>query len=166
MKSTKQDTPIWSNETRRIGDLVDWEKNPRRLTAKQANDLRDSLKKYGYIEPIQINTDNRIIGGHMRKNVLLQRLLIDPNTEIDVRVPNRTLSEKECEEVAIRLNKNSGEFDWDILANEFEVESLIDYGFEPKELGMEDETSPAQKKEKQILPKDDDSICTKCKRPF
>ena len=56
--------------------------------------------------------------------------------EIDVRVPSRTLTDREVEELNIRLNKNTGSFDFDILANNFEVDDLLDWGFEPFELSI------------------------------
>ncbi len=172
-KTAKKTTPVdaqleWHSEAVEIGSLIEWSKNPRRLTSKQADDLRDSLKKFGYVETIIVDHDKTtIIGGHQRRRMMLQRLLVSGSALIEVRVPNRPLTPKEFEQLNIRLNKNAGEWDYDILANNFEVEELFEYGFEPKELGMEDETSPSQKKEKkQKLEKDDDSICPHCKRPF
>mgnify|MGYP003395732199 CR=1 FL=1 len=40
------------------------------------------------------------------------------------------------QELNISLNKNiAGEFDWDILANEFKIPELKEWGFEEFELG-------------------------------
>src|SRR5262245_52260319 len=87
----------------------------------------------GYIDPIAVNTDGNILGGHARKKVL-QELKVK---EVDVRVPNRLLTEKEVEETCIRLNKNvAGEWDFDMLANLFDTADLIDWGFEPGEFGI------------------------------
>ena len=36
----------------------------------------------------------------------------------------------------IRLNKNTGEFDIDILANEFDIDNLVDWGFKHIDLGL------------------------------
>ena len=46
------------------------------------------------------------------------------------------LSKEEERELNIRLNKSGGEFDMDILANEFDVENLVDWGFKHVELGL------------------------------
>jgi DNA modification methylase len=54
--------------------------------------------------------------------------------EVDVRVPNRTLTEQEFKEYNIRANKNTGEFDFDILSSSFEYEDLQDWGFSDDEL--------------------------------
>ena len=57
--------------------------------------------------------------------------------EIDCYMPDRQLTDKEVQELNIRLNKNiSGEWDFDILANKFEMPELIKWGFEPFELGI------------------------------
>jgi len=44
------------------------------------------------------------------------------------------LSEKEVEELNIRLNKNTGSWDFDILANEFELPDLFEWGFSESNL--------------------------------
>ena len=53
---------------------------------------------------------------------------------VDVRVPDRLLTPEEAEELAIRLNKNNGEWDWDKLVDNFDKDHLIDYGFTDDEL--------------------------------
>ena len=133
----------WHTERRRIGDLVEWEKNPRRLTVQQAIHLADSLKKFGYVEEMVLNADGTsIIGGHQRRRVLMAQALVDPDAEIDVRMPSRTLSDDEKEELAIRLNRNTGEWDWDKLANEFEQVQLLEWGFDPVDFAMVERGSP------------------------
>jgi len=133
----------WHTERRRIGDLVEWEKNPRRLTVQQAIHLGESLKKFGYVEELVLNADGiSIIGGHQRRRVLIAQALINPDAEIDVRMPSRTLSDKEKEELALRLNRNTGEWDWDKLANEFDQVQLLEWGFEPVDFAMVERGSP------------------------
>lgn len=56
------------------------------------------------------------------------------NDEIEVRVPNRKLTEKEFEELAIRLNKNRGEWDNGLLKQFFDSDSLKEWGFIEQEL--------------------------------
>jgi 3'-phosphoadenosine 5'-phosphosulfate sulfotransferase (PAPS reductase)/FAD synthetase len=55
------------------------------------------------------------------------------NEEIDVRVPDRLLTPEEVKEYCVRSNKNTGEWDFDILANEFELLDLVDWGFDEKD---------------------------------
>jgi len=127
----------WHNEKRKIGELVPYVSNPRQITEKQAKDLKASLERFGVADPIIINTDNTIIGGHQRKKILESLMGIDPDYEIDVRVPDRELSIDESRELNIRLNKNSGEWDFDILADCFDLDDLLEWGFEKSELDLD-----------------------------
>ena len=52
-------------------------------------------------------------------------------------IPDRLLEEKEVEELMIRLNRNHGEFDYDVLANVFDIPCLLDYGFNVDELELD-----------------------------
>jgi DNA modification methylase len=123
----------WHIEKRKLTDLIPYKHNPRKITEKGKADLKKSIDKFGLAEPIVINTDNVIIGGHARYFVLQER----GDTECECYVPERQLTEQECKELNIRLNKNiAGEFDWDILANEFELEDLKEWGFDDKELSL------------------------------
>lgn len=134
---------VWHNEKRRISDLIEWEKNPRQLSEAQARQLGESIRKFGFVEPVAINLDRTIIGGHMRRRVLQMQALVNPDAEIDVRVPNRMLTEDEFEELAIRLNRNQGEWDFDRLANWFDQEKLLEWGFESWEFGLGDDSGGA-----------------------
>ncbi len=129
--------PVWRNERRRIGDLVEWDKNPRRLTEKQAVDLGVSLRKFGYVDPIVLNADGRsIIGGHQRRRLMMLLELAGPDGVVDVRVPDRQLDDDDFAELALRLNRNTGEWDFDALANSFDNEWLLKIGFDERDFGM------------------------------
>ena len=151
----------WVNVQVRLGDLVEWENNPRKLTSAQAEALRSSMKKFGYVEPIVVGFDRTsLIGGHQRKRILVQRLLYDFDTMLDARAPTRPLTPKEREEIAIRLNLNQGEWDLDMLANQFDAGELIAWGFEPKQFDMDDSAGkPAEEA-------NNPDVCPKCKRPL
>lgn len=150
---------LWMEERRRVGDLKEWERNPRRITDEQAKHLAKSLIKFGYADPILINTDNTIVGGHMRLRVMRQAGLIHDTDEITVRVPSRTLDEDEFEELAVRLNKNSGTWDWEKLATEFDQTNLREWGFSPMEFGMmsKDELKPTN-----LKPAASEKVCPAC----
>ncbi|MGH2613191.1 MAG: hypothetical protein ACRDFB_09130, partial [Rhabdochlamydiaceae bacterium] len=57
---------IWHTGTRKIKDLKEHEKNPRKITKDQMEKLKQSLKSFNYVETIVINLDNTILAGHMR----------------------------------------------------------------------------------------------------
>ena len=126
----------WHTEKRRLGDLIEWDKNPRQLKDHDAEHLKKSLDNFGVADPLIINTDNRIIGGHMRRRIMLQSGY-KPDDLVDVRVPERELTEREAEELAIRLNKNTGDWDFDALANNFELDDLLEWGFDKQELDLD-----------------------------
>ena len=134
MDKTKRELQplLWHNERRRIDELVPYGNNPRRLTSKQRADLKASISRFHLVEVPAINTDNTIVSGHMRLKILSGIEGMD--YEVDVRVPNRTLTEQEFKEYNIRANKNTGEFDFDILSSSFEYEDLQDWGFSDDEL--------------------------------
>lgn len=127
---------IWHTETRKIKDLKEHGKNPRKITKDQMEKLKQSLKSFNYVETIVINLDNTILAGHMRIRAL--KALGRIKEEIEVRVPNRQLTPKEAEEYLIRSNKNSGEWDWERLANEWEIPDLFNWGFTEDELQIKD----------------------------
>ena len=117
---------------RDINSLIFAEYNPRQLTKDQHQHLKDSIQRFGLVDPILINKhkDRKdiIIGGH-------QRVRVAKDLDID-KVPCIELSltyEKE-RELNVRLNKNSGSWDYDVLANMFEMEELQDWGFNESQL--------------------------------
>ena len=128
----------WVTEKRKLKDLIEYKNNPRKLSEKQEEDLRESLEKFGLAEIPAINTDNTILAGHQRLKVLAA---INKNSdiEIDVRVPNRCLTEEESQEYLIRSNKNTGEWDYDILKDMFDMEDLLEWGFDEDDLIIVDE---------------------------
>src|SRR3990167_8627992 len=114
----------WHNEKRKLKELTPFEHNPRQLSEKQYSDLKKSLLKFDLAEVPAIDTDNKICAGHQRIKILFD--LYGADHEIDVRVPSRKLTQKEFEEYNIRSNKNTGSFDFDILANRYDVSDSIE----------------------------------------
>jgi hypothetical protein len=123
----------WKTEKRKIKDLKLFDGNPRKMTKEQAEQLLESLKKFNYVELIVVDQNNRVIAGNMRVQALKQ--LGREDEEIEVRVPNRPLTEEEAREYLLRSNKNVGEWDWDLLAN-FDKNLLQKVGFERWQLGI------------------------------
>lgn len=128
----------WSTVKMKIGDLVEWDKNPVKLSDKEAADIARSLDKFGLVIPFVANApleDGKadLIDGHQRKKVHFANLNGGDAVEVDVRIPSRPLSEKEREELVIRLRKNTGEFDTALLQS-FEATDLAEWGFTAKEL--------------------------------
>ena len=123
----------WQHEIREIKTLRENPDNPRRLSKKQGEELKNSLSKFGQCEPVVIQPDGTIIGGHQRFRLLKKM----GKKHIDAYVPKEPLSEHEARELTIRLNKNQGDWDFDMLANIWEVDLLLESGFTPEELHLE-----------------------------
>jgi len=144
----------WHLEVHPIKSLKAHPKNPRQLSKDQARHLRTSINKFGLSDKPIINTDKTIIGGHQRIQILKSM----KKGEVECWVPDRLLDEKEVEEYMLRLNRNHGAFDYDILANEYDLSDLLDYGFameeleliEPKEIDSEEKD---KKKKLKTCPK-------------
>jgi DNA modification methylase len=127
----------WRNEKRKIRDLVPYSANPRQITQQQALDLKASLERFGVVAPIIVNTNNTIIGGHQRTKILEALINADPDYLVDVRIPDREMTDEEVRELNIRLNKNVAEWDFDVLANNFNMDELFNWGFDKSELDMD-----------------------------
>lgn len=136
------DNLTWRYEKRNVKDLLLNERNPRFIKNNQAAGLKSSLTKFGLCQPIVINLDGKVIGGHQR----LRSLSKFGSNLVDVAVPSRLLTDKEVEELSIRLNKNIGEWDYDILANEYDNLELLTWGFDLKDFEIEEEKNDKPKK--------------------
>src|SRR3990172_13108234 len=126
----------WTNEKRKLSQLKPWPRNPRQIKSDQAKRLGESFDQFGQVETLAIGPDGEIYNGHQRLNVLMVEHGAD--YEVDVRVASRPLTEKEREKLTIYLHKGAaGERDFDVLANEFELGDLLDWGFDKKELDLD-----------------------------
>ncbi len=126
-----------------------YEGNPRQMTEKQRADLEESMKRFNLVEIPAIDKNGTVIAGHQRLRVL--RALGRGEEEIDVRLPNRKLTRLEFEEYNIRSNLNTGEWNYDMLAN-FDEALLADAGFESDELDKIFNLKEKQKDEAPPLP--------------
>jgi len=121
----------WRTEVRMVDDLIPQTLNPRTISDKQMSDLKKSLKKFGLAEIPAIDTDVSILAGHQRIKAL--QLLDRGSEEIDVRIPNRKLTEAEANQYLIGSNKLGG--DWNIEAlKSFDMDLLSEVGFSDVEL--------------------------------
>ena len=122
---------------RKIIELIAAEYNPRKINKVQEQDLKDSLTRFGLVDPIIININegrkNIVIGGHQRLRVWSAL----GNTEIDCNELDLTLDKER--ELNIRLNKNGGSFDDELVKQYFDYEELTDWGFTPDELFDQEE---------------------------
>ncbi len=130
---------------RNIADLIRAEYNPRELTEEQEKQLSDSLRRFGVVDPVIVNVheDRKdiIIGGHQRSKVW-QKLGNEtiPTVELSL-----TLDQEK--ELNVRLNKNTGQFDMDMLKDHFETDDLIEWGFTDVELEWQEDVTHLEAEE-------------------
>lgn len=123
---------IWHTVDKKVSALVPNIKNPRVMSPKQIEDLKRSIKKFNLVELPVVDLDNRVIAGHQRLMAL--KLLGRENDTIPVRVPNRKLTQKEYDQYLLSSNRIHGDWDWQALADSFDIETLLTSGFDDVDL--------------------------------
>ena len=124
--------------------------NPRQISTKQYKDLKESITKFGSVDPIIVNqyfTENYyvVIGGHQRLKICKELGYKDIGCII------LDLNKEQERELNIRLNKNTGDFDMDILANEFDIDELTDWGFKHIDLDINIDKIEEDKEDEYII---------------
>ena len=128
----------------KVSELKPAEYNPRKWDKEAESQLKESIRKYGIVDPLLANSaeerKNIVIGGHFRLSVI-KDLGIEEVPVVYINIPG---IEKE-KELNLRLNKNVGEFNFDLLA-EFDETFLSSVGFSSEELDtiFEEETEEEQ----------------------
>lgn len=108
----------WKTEKRLIKNLMLSDINPRKISKEQKEALQRSLEKFNLADIPVLNTDNTIISGNQRLQILYE--LGKGDEEIDVRVPSRKLTETELKEYMLIANTHAGVFDVELLEAHFE----------------------------------------------
>ena len=122
---------IWQTEKRTVNDLLPYSKNPRSISDKQMADLKKSLRKFNLVEIPAIDLDDKIIAGHQRVRAL--QLLGRGEELIEVRIPNRKLTQQEYDQYLITSNAVGGDWDFEKLKS-FDLDMLLNIGFDKNEL--------------------------------
>lgn len=106
--------------------------NPRKWSDEATKQLTESVQKFGLVDPILVNSaknrQNIVIGGHFRLKIA-KDLGYETVPVLYLDIPD----EERERELNIRLNKNLGDWDYDLLA-EFDESLLSDVGFSSEEL--------------------------------
>lgn len=106
--------------------------NPRKWSDEAIAGLTASIKQFGLVDPILVNgAENRrnvVIGGHFRLKVA-KDLGYKEVPVVYISIPD----EAKEKELNLRLNRNLGDWDYELLA-EFDEALLTDVGFDSEEL--------------------------------
>lgn len=111
-----------------ISSINENENNPRSINKYKFEKLVKSVKDFPEmlkLRPIVVDKDNIILGGNMRykacKEVGLKEVYI---------IQAEDLTDKQAQEFIIKDNVGFGEWDWDILANDWDTDLLEDWGLD------------------------------------
>lgn len=112
----------WTTVQRKVKDLIPLSFNPRIVNEEKQKRLIESINTFNLVEVPVINTDNHIIAGQRRYEALW--FAGKQDELVDVRLPNRMLTEDEVKRYCLISNTHSGEWD---LAKLEEFFSNINY---------------------------------------
>jgi ParB-like chromosome segregation protein Spo0J len=111
-----------------IKKIIANNKNPRTIKNEKFDKLCESIKNFPEmmeIRPIVVNDNYEILGGNMRfracKVVGLKKVPI---------IKAKNLTEEQQKEFIIKDNVNAGQWDWDMLGNEWDSLKLGDWGMD------------------------------------
>lgn len=114
-------------EIRKISEVKLNPNNPRLIKDDKFKKLVQSIKDFPEmlnIRPIVVNQDMIILGGNMRYKACKEAGL----KEVPVIVTD--LTEDQQREFLIKDNTSGGEWDWEVLANEWDSEQLEAWGLD------------------------------------
>tara|TARA_R110000764_G_scaffold80669_1_gene160001 strand:- start:27 stop:614 length:588 start_codon:yes stop_codon:yes gene_type:complete len=112
----------------KINSITENPDNPRTIKGDKFNKLVKSIQDFPEmlkIRPIVVNDDNVILGGNMRYKASIRAGL----SEVYI-IKASGLTDEQQKEFIAKDNVGFGEWDWDVLANEWDVEKLEDWGLE------------------------------------
>lgn len=123
-----------------VNMLISATYNPRKWDSDACTKLKESLSRFGFVDPLVVNSatnrENIVIGGHFRLKIAKDMGI----SEVPVVYVNIPDIDKE-KELNLRLNRNTGEWDFKLLA-EFDSSLLNIVGFSSEEIddifGLED----------------------------
>lgn len=109
-----------------VKDLIPYERNTKKHDKTQINNVAESIKQYGFVQPIVIDKDNVVVIGHCRLLAAKQLKM----KEVPC-VCVEDLTEEQVKALRIVDNKsNESPWDFDILPDELAELDLSDFDFD------------------------------------
>jgi hypothetical protein len=146
----------WKTEQRKVSELIPNEINPRTITEEKKAQLIQFLQKYNVVEIPVINKDGTLLTWNQR--LAAMKLLGRGEEMVDVRVPNRKLTDAEVKEYTLVGNLHQGEWDGEMLRMHFEDVDLKILGLDSELPSIVDESEF----EKEFTPQQEWYINIKC----
>ena len=114
--------------------------NPRLIKDYKYKKLVKSLKDFPQmleLRPIVVDKDMVILGGNMRYRASIEAGL----SKVWIKIADN-LTEDQKKEFIIKDNSNFGEWDWDTLANEWDIKSLDEWGLDLPAIYFDNDEEP------------------------
>ena len=126
----------WKCITKKVSDLIPLEYNPHVITKRETQKLKDSINKVGFISNIVIDTNNIILSGNARYEVLKEIYGLD--YMIDCYIPEEELMEDERKKIILLLNtaSSSKKINQNII-NDLYL-NIDDFDYDLQEIKIED----------------------------
>ena len=102
--------------------------NPRLIKDHKFKQLVKSIQDFPQmleLRPIVIDENNMVLGGNMRLKACIEAGL----TDVPIKQA-KDLTEEQKKEFMVKDNVGFGEWDWDLLANEFDTEEIGEWGLD------------------------------------
>ena len=124
--------------TVKLSEVIPNPNNPRQIKDDKFKKLVESIKNFPEmlsLRPIVVNDNMVVLGGNMRLKACKEAGL----KEVPI-IKASELTDEQQKEFIIKDNVGFGEWDWDQLANEWDVEKLDDWGLDlPVDLSVAEE---------------------------
>jgi hypothetical protein len=123
-----------------ISKVLPNQSNPRVIKNDKFKKLVKSIEDFPQmldIRPIVVDSNMVVLGGNMRLKACIAAGL----KEVPIIVADQ-LTEEQKKEFIIKDNSSFGEWDWDILANEWEISDLFDWGIDIPASYFDDDKEP------------------------
>jgi len=114
--------------------------NPRVIKNDKFKKLVSSIKEFPEmlnLRPIVVDDDMVVLGGNMRLRACREAGLV----EVPI-LRASDFTEEQKKEFVIKDNSSFGEWDWDVLANEWNIEELADWGLDIPASYFDDDKEP------------------------
>ncbi len=111
-----------------ISSIYPNKQNPRIVNKAKFEKLKKSIQEFPemlHLRPIIVNESYIVLGGNMRYKALVEL----GYTEVPI-IKAEDLTERQAQEFIVKDNLSFGDWDWDILANEWDSVDLEDWGLD------------------------------------
>jgi len=112
----------------KVSKLKPNKENPRAINKSKFQRLKKSIQEFPKmleIRPIVVDEDFIVLGGNMRLQALKELGVTETYY-----IQEKNLTPEQKKQFIIKDNSSFGEWDWDLLANEWDVDELKDWGLD------------------------------------